>query len=196
MSSTNRGYSRHTADYYVTPQNEIEKFLSAFLSDMENADEIIGTRPDKLLWIDTCAGGDTQNEMSYPAVIQGKMGLDIETMDIRQDSLANIKENYLTQKMSGYDVFITNPPFYLAKEIIQKALNEVNDNGYVIMLLRLNFLGSKDRFDFITNNMPSYIYVHHKRMSFTKDKATDSIEYAHFVWKKGENPLFSKLSVI
>ena len=34
--------------------------------------------------------------------------------------------------------------------------------------------------------MPKYIFVHHQRMSFTEDKKTDSIEYAHFVWQKRE----------
>lgn len=33
--------------------------------------------------------------------------------------------------------------------------------------------------------MPHEIYVHSKRMSFTKNGGTDSVEYAHFVWKKG-----------
>ena len=32
MSSTNRGYDRHTADYYVTPKQPINDFLSIFLS--------------------------------------------------------------------------------------------------------------------------------------------------------------------
>jgi len=44
--------------------------------------------------------------------------------------------------------------------------------------------------------MPSYVFVHSKRISFTDNGKTDSIEYAHYVWKKGECPKFSKLMVI
>lgn len=83
-----------------------------------------------------------------------------------------------------FDLIITNPPFTYAMEFIQKALNEIDDNGYVVMLLRLNFLGSKARNQWLLNNMPYEIYVHGKRLSFTDDNKTDSIEYAHFVWKK------------
>lgn len=51
MSSTNRGYDRHASDYYVTPHKPIKEFLSAFLLE-ENID-----RPDRLAWLDPCAGG-------------------------------------------------------------------------------------------------------------------------------------------
>ncbi|HBF3986180.1 TPA: hypothetical protein KOD80_004273 [Clostridioides difficile] len=44
--------------------------------------------------------------------------------------------------------------------------------------------------------MPKYIFVHNRRMSFTDDGKTDSIEYAHFVWQKGYNPKFSQLKVL
>mgnify|MGYP003606611945 CR=1 FL=1 len=51
MSSTNRGYDRHTADYYVTPKQPIKDFLSNFLS-------IEGIkRPDRMNWLDPCCGG-------------------------------------------------------------------------------------------------------------------------------------------
>lgn len=51
MSSTSRGYDRHRADYYVTPHKPIKEFLSEFLVD-EGLD-----RPDRLVWLDPCAGG-------------------------------------------------------------------------------------------------------------------------------------------
>ena len=73
---------------------------------------------------------------------------------------------------------------------------DVADGGYVAMLLRLNFWGSKARQDFFKNNMPKYCYIHPRRMSFTEDGKTDSIEYAHFVWQKGNNPTFCKTSLL
>ena len=44
--------------------------------------------------------------------------------------------------------------------------------------------------------MPKYCFVHHRRISFTDDRKTDSIEYAHFVWQKGYNEQFTQLKVI
>lgn len=56
--------------------------------------------------------------------------------------------------------------------------------GFVIMLLRLNYFGSQKREEFWEDNMPAKCYVHRKRMSFTDEGGTDSIEYMHAVWQK------------
>ena len=44
--------------------------------------------------------------------------------------------------------------------------------------------------------MPEYIFVHHKRMSFIEGGGTDSVAYAHYVWRKGYYPEFAKIKVI
>lgn len=200
MSSTSRGYERHKTDYYVTPLQCIRDFFSAWLSDIDDEPEynFVSARPDKVVWLDPCAGGDSENPMSYPSVIQEVVsgGGRVISVDIREDSLADLKENYLEKPFLGCDVIITNPPFLHAQAIIEKALREVNEGGYVIMLLRLNFFGSKARKKFFQENMPGRVYVHNRRMSFTKNGKTDSIEYMHAVWKKDEKALFSKLKVI
>lgn len=189
MSSTNRGYDRHKSDYYVTPQDQIELFLNEFLK-IENIN-------NDVIILDPCAGGDENSEMSYPVVLEKLLKYSIiQTIDIREDSPAMLKTNYLTYDCRHYyDMIITNPPFNIALDVIKKALDDMDEGGFVIMLLRLNFLGSKQRFEFWQNNKPKYIFVHHKRMSFVKGGGTDSVEYAHFVWQKG-NRDDTKLFVI
>ena len=194
MSSTNRSNARqtHVSDYYITPINKIVEFLNEF-----NKYEDIFRKDVKIL--DCCAGGDKKHLMSYPEALKqiGVNPHNIFTVDIREDSLADSKGDYLTLDCKNqFDVIITNPPFNISREIINKALDDVKDGGYVIMLLRLNYLGGKLRKDLWDKYMPSYIFVHNRRMSFTDDGKTDSIEYAHYVWKKGEHPKFSKLMVI
>jgi hypothetical protein len=193
MSSTNRSTvrSNHDSDYYVTPKDQIKTFL----------DEMLKHEPIMLQGkiLDPCAGGDKENDMSYPFVLKqyGVKNENIQTIDIRESSLANIKENYLLYNLEeNPNLIITNPPFNLAIDIIQKSLIDVCDNGFVVMLLRLNFFGGKSRKPFWENNMPKYTLIHHKRMSFTSDKKTDSIEYAHFVWQKGHNAGFTMTKVI
>ena len=135
MSSARGKELRHWFDYYVTPQSEIEKFLRSSCFDFVTADIL-----------DPAAGGDESHEMSYPAVIKKVFGKGIDTIDIRQDSKAAVKADYLlTDCRNKYDIIITNPPWCLAMEFIKKAIDDVKENGVVIMLLRLNFLGSKDR---------------------------------------------------
>jgi len=136
--------------------------------------------------------------MSYPIALAEEVCANfIETIDIRSDSLANIQTDYLTYELNNKpDMIITNPPFNIALDIIKKALDDVKDNGWIIMLLRLNFFGSKQRKEFWDKNMPRYAFVHHKRIGFTEHGGTDSIEYMHCCWQKGSTPDFCELKVI
>ena len=197
MSSTNRhnAEKRHIADYYVTPVKDIITFLGAL--DEEVSLDIW----DKTI-LDPCAGGDPSHDMSYPKALREYYAIpddwnDIKTIDIREDSLAETKCNYIETKLD-YKPFliISNPPFNQAMEFIKKALDDVEDGGYVAMLLRLNFLETKARKDFFDNYMPTWIFVHHKRMSFTDAGGTDSVAYCHMVWKKNDYPKFAKIRVI
>lgn len=194
MSSTNRSNARkeHIADYYRTPIADIEKFFQAL-------DNTITIDMDRCT-LDPSAGGDANNPMSYPTALSNYYRVQIEnikTIDIREDSLADIKADYLLTELNYKPyVIITNPPFNKAMDFIMKALSDVEDNGYVIMLLRLNFLETKARKEFFDKCMPEYIFVHHKRMSFIEGGGTDSVAYAHYVWRKGYYPEFSKIKVI
>lgn len=192
MSSTNRSDARnqHIADYYVTPVPEIEKFLQEF-------EKIYGYH----LWhgkiLDPCAGGDEHHDMSYPVCLEKYNRNHIVTIDIRPDSRAETIGDYLQIDCKDkYDLIITNPPFNIALSIISKALQEVKTGGVVVMLLRLNFFGSKDRKPFWDKHMPEYCFVHHKRMSFLDKGGTDSIEYCHMVWRKGYNPEHTLTKII
>lgn len=177
--------------------------------------------------IDPCAGGNKEvkdggdireiyHSMSYQTAIHNVFGnCNVNNIDIREDSLAEVKGDYLKLDVKSFapQVIITNPPFNLAVPIIEKALDDVAENGYVIMLLRLNFFGSKERKSFFDNYMPEWCFVHHIRIGFTDKKdengyvlfdkngkvkrgSTDSIEYMHAVWKKGLKPDYTKLVVI
>lgn len=224
MSSTNRSNAReaHVSDYYVTPALTIKSFLNAINQDnKEFLDGILSTDPaEKMAILDPCAGGDASHLMAYPEAIKNYSGWEIsytDTVDIREDSLANIKADYLQQAQhyENYDVIITNPPFNIAMEIIIKALDEVCDGGLVIMLLRLNFFGSMQRQKFFQENMPVLTYVHTKRPSFMPEDlkrriiaeakakgekpqgvGTDSIEYMHCCWRSGQNCKHTALRII
>lgn len=201
MSSTNRGGKREVSDYYRTPPEHIRVFLVEFLDDIiEDGDEMAA--PGRgIAVLDPCAGGDAEHLPAYPAVLEEWAGMfrPIRTLDIREDSPAAVHGDYLKTEIKGqYDIIITNPPFSHAQEVIEKALADVAPGGYVIMLLRLNFLGSEKRKGFFKKYPPFRIYVHSSRMDFLggPKRKTDSIEYAHFVWKKGTAPEFAGLKVI
>lgn len=221
MSSTNRSNARedHIADYYFTPLKDVEMFLDSVIE----TNNCISEKLKNGIIVDCCAGGNEElkegggvlecyHPMTYPTVIKNMFGADVETYDIRKDSLAKIKCNYLNENLCYKpDIIITNPPFNLATEIIEKSIDDIKDDGYVIMLLRLNFFGSKKREEFFKKYMPESVYVHHIRIGFTDKKdangfvcfdndgnpkrgSTDSIEYAHFIWNKNNlHPKYTKL---
>ena len=193
LSSTNRGYDRHKSDYYITPVSRVQEFLNEFIKH----------EPDAFNGhvVDPSSGGDQNHPMSYPTAISNLNlnGGGITTIDIREDSLAEIKNNYLSVELPiKPKIIISNPPFNLSEEIIEKSLNDVEDGGFVVMLLRLNFFEGKKRKEGFWRRvgLPKYSFVHHRRMSFTDDGKTDSVAYQHIVFQKGYNPEFTLLKVI
>lgn len=196
MSSTNRGTQRNADDYYVTPHWLIEDFLAAFSENCRFRFD-----PEEYpLVLDPSAGGCDKYPMSYPTVLE-KHGFNVNSWDIREDSRANLTGvNFLnvpSYESRKYDMIITNPPFNLAQEFTEHALEMVKEGGLVIMLQRLNWLGSQKRKPMWQKLPLAAVYVHSKRPGFDPQKPskTDSTEYAHFVFCKGYE-LASELFVI
>lgn len=49
--------------------------------------------------LDPCAGGDSKHKMAYPEALKS-FSKSIATIDIRNDSLAELQEDYLVQDLS------------------------------------------------------------------------------------------------
>jgi hypothetical protein len=74
---------------------------------------------------------------------------------------------------------LTNPPFSLAMEFVEHALNQAPE---AFMLLRLNFLASAKRKEFWKRHEPDALFVLSSRPSFTENGKTDATDYAWFYW--------------
>lgn len=106
ISSTNghNAENRHISDYYVTPVKDIELFLSSLA-------ETIELDWNNIRILDLCGGGnprvsdskgirEIEHQMSYPLAIRNTFGeCNIDTYDIRQDSYAEHKEDYLRAEL-------------------------------------------------------------------------------------------------
>lgn len=93
------------------------------------------------------------------------------------------------------DLIITNPPFSASLAFAQRGLEMLPRRGHLVLLLRLAFLESIQRHDWLTAHMPLRIYVFSKRPSFD-GKSTDSAAYAWFIWERGYNPVFAELRLL
>lgn len=91
-----------------------------------------------------------------------------------------------------YDYIITNPPFKLAKEFITKSLNICNKS--VCMFLKIQFLESVGRKEWLKNSPLKYVYVFSERQCpmrngieinpKTGKKWSNTICFAWFIWEK------------
>jgi SAM-dependent methyltransferase len=84
----------------------------------------------------------------------------------------------------GFDLVLGNPPFCDAQAHVEHARRMLRSGGIVAFLLRLSFLGSADRKE-LCAGPGRYVAQIVPRPSFTSDGATDSSEYALFMWRPG-----------
>lgn len=187
MSSTIKGSARIEHDNYPTPQEPIEAFLKQL--DLSNVKS----------FCEPCRGDS--------AILKHFVGIDnVDYAEIREGI------DYLKKDFEA-DLIVTNPPFSLALEFLEKSLKEAKTVAY---LLRLNFLGSQKRKPFWQQNPPTHQFTLAERPSFVdvcqgdkkkgikrcgavyhKDDhvkvcvcggkvsaGVDSTEYAWFVWDR------------
>lgn len=109
-----------------------------------------------------------------------------------KDTIVTDFLTYETDKK--FDGVITNPPFSLAQEFIEKSMDLLTDKGQIAMFLKIQFLEGVKREEFFKKYPPKYVYVFRKRMAtwnsgLSKDPKTDkpwatTMCHAWFVWEK------------
>lgn len=85
---------------------------------------------------------------------------------------------------------VTNPPYKLALEFAQHALEIVEEGNKVAMFLKLTFLEGQKRKQFFLKYPPKRIYVFSKRMLCAingqfKPGEGSAIAFAWYIWEKG-----------
>ena len=175
MSATKKNSKKRVEnDYYPTPDWCVNRLL-----------DDLTLPPGK--WLEPGAGDGAviravnksyKRHVAWTAIeLQDKFKSDLEALvDPSRVHMGSFFETGLNKE---FDVVITNPPFSKALEFIKKSIEL--EPEYVCMLLRLNFMGSGERSDYLREHTPD-IYVLPNRPSFN-GKGTDSIEYAWFVWR-------------
>jgi hypothetical protein len=94
-----------------------------------------------------------------------------------------------------YSAIITNPPYSLALEFIEKSLQLLDNNGKIAMFLKLQFLEGEKRRQFFEKFPPSTIYVFRRRMATWRNgepkdengkRWATTMCHAWFVWEAGK----------
>ena len=168
---------RHDFDFYATPPG----FARAALAQLPN-----WFKPRCIL--DPGAGtgvwGRAARERWHGSLITG-----VEIRDVARPAAYNFWFNngfqHVIQKAPCFDLVIGNPPFKDAEMFVQGALAMLEDYGFLMYLLRLNFVAGQDRFaELWCGNTPlKKVIVAPKRINFTGD--SNPHDHALFVWQKG-----------
>lgn len=64
-----------------------------------------------------------------------------------------------------FEAIITNPPYSLAQEFIEKGMSLLTENGQMAMFLKIQFLEGAKRKEFFSKYPPKYIYTFRNRMA-------------------------------
>ena len=166
-------------DYYATPHQATEMLL----------DEVKFNGS----FLEPCVGGGHIADVIkryYPD--EHVCGSDLVDRGYPNTLVANFLEyDFLDQK---FDNIVTNPPYSLAQEFLEKGMKVVNDNAKIAMFLKIQFLEGVKRKEMFKNHPPKYIYVFSKRQNpwrngnpvDEKGKPWSSTMcFAWFVWEKG-----------
>ena len=104
-----------------------------------------------------------------------------------------LSENYLESPDFGFETIITNPPFNLFQEFVEKALEVANQK--VIMFGKLQALEGQKRATFLQKTPLRTVYVFKKRQQpmrngksndeVTGKKMSSTMAFAWFVWEVG-----------
>ena len=157
MSSTNRGTARSPRDFYATPAHAYELL-----------DPILPRDPR--FWEPACGDGRIINWLRRTG--RNADGGDIEPQDARFPVLDFLKDE------TRHEFIITNPPFSVGIEFVDHALHVSPE---VLMLLPLNFAGSKKRHHWFRAHLPAAQFILSERPDFT-GAGGDSIDYAWWYW--------------
>lgn len=97
------------------------------------------------------------------------------------------------QPQSKFDLVVSNPPYSLALEFVQKSLQHLSDRGYLAFFLKIQFWEGEKRKQFLLDNPPAFCFPFAKRMpTWNNGQPTDehgkrwatTMCHAWFVWKK------------
>ena len=90
---------------------------------------------------------------------------------------------------------VTNPPYSMAQEFVEHAMELITDGHKIAMFLKLSFLEGKDRRKMFEKYPPKTVWVSSSRLGcakngeFKKDKrgvlkADSAVAYCWYIWEK------------
>ena len=170
-------WEREKYDYYATPSKTTRLLL----------DELI---LEGSIYEPACGEGHISKVLKEYYPNTNIYSTDLIDRGYGQGGIDFLNHDYGDWKV---DNIITNPPFKFAKEFVEKGLELANDK--VIMLMKIQFLESQGRKEFLENSPLKYVYCFSERQATMRNgwelnpktgkPWSTALFLAWFVWEKG-----------
>ena len=175
-SSAHSPGERQADDYYATDPQALRDFLLASKDDIVLAPNI---------WEPACGEGNLSKVLQESHYVLSTDKVNRGFSDPQMDFLEG------DHWWWAGDI-LTNPPFKLAQQFVEKSLELIDNKNYAIFLLRIQFLEGQKRKKFFEVSPPKFVYVHSKRIGIWKNNEKEkytgnALCFAWFVWQKGYN---------
>lgn len=140
------------------------------------------------IWECACGSGNLSHELI-------KNGYFVWATDLKDRGYGMHRNiDFLTTKQCGMNIILTNPPYSLATEFIEHALEILPDGGLYIALMNITYLAGQKRYERVySKGSLREVYIFSKRIECwkngerPKDKCGSIANYAWYVFQKGYN---------
>lgn len=150
-SSNHALENREAFDYYATDPKAVEMLL-----ELEQFAPVI--------WEPACGEGHISK------VLQAH-GYEVISTDLVYRGFGDPEPlDFLKETLDGFEGdIITNPPYSVGLEFVQRALESIRLGGKVAMFLKVQFLEGQKRGAFFKDTPPRTVYISRSRLSCAKN---------------------------
>jgi hypothetical protein len=165
-ASNHAEHERQADDFYAT--------------DPKCAADLLKILPElKDVWECACGAGHLAEPLGA-----------VKATDLVDRGYGQSNIDFLLEHERWHGDIVTNPPYKLAIECVEKALSLINDGRYVCMFLKLQFLEGQARSAFFAEHPPKTVAVYSQRQRCAMNGDFDNykssaLAYAWFIWQKG-----------
>lgn len=161
--------SREEDDFYATPAVATEELC-----------RLEGFRHDIL---EPCCG------MGHISKVLVKHGYSVTSRDLVDRGFGDEHGiDFLKDERKWHGDIVTNPPYSLALQFVEHALDIVDEGCKVAMFLKLTFAEGKQRRSLFEKKTPVRVWVSSSRLECGKNGvfgAGSAVAYAWWIWEKG-----------
>jgi len=169
--------TRDPTDYYATTPELAALVIEAIAPMVRTPASILEPGCGAGVWLDALARTWPEAELrgieihEDLAAYSRQRGFSVRTGDL------------LNNELGDHDLIIGNPPFRHLDDLVPLLLDHLRPNGWLVLLLRLNFLAGQDRYARLWQSRPpAFVLPLPARPGFSPDGSTDATDYAIYLW--------------